>query len=234
MAELRAGLTAGILQDAHRLQRSFGLHIRLGSKDLEVAYLPPTTRGMQSQRVAAYSRCARSLDAAPDGCFGAWAGIAIDGSERRLWVEFGPHNRCSAPLPVGLSRLIPGHVTMQTKNMHDDYSVIMGSPPGGSILRSGAFGSFGWLTRGSTPAERLNMAFKFGKTGRESKSGCIKARYSISAKAPILTDGTHAQLPSCPRKRAPRAASAALVTLDPRFRGRRQKAHRKHLYESHR
>jgi len=26
--------------------------------------------------------------------------------------------------------------------------------------------------------ERLNMAFKFGKTGRESKSGCIKARYS--------------------------------------------------------
>jgi hypothetical protein len=54
------------------------------------------------------------------------------------------------------------------------YSVIMGSPPGGSILRSGAFGSFGWLTRGSTPAERLNMAFKFGKTGRESKVGMHK------------------------------------------------------------
>src|SRR6516164_10357009 len=35
-------------------------------------------------------------------------------------VEFGPHNRCAAPLPVGLSRLIPVHVTMQTKNMHDD------------------------------------------------------------------------------------------------------------------
>jgi hypothetical protein len=28
------------------------------------------------------------------------------------------------------------------------------------------------------------MAFKFGKTGRESKPGCIKARYSISARFP--------------------------------------------------
>ena len=33
--------------------------------------------------------------------------------------------------------------------------------------QSGAFASFGWLTKDSTPAERLNMAFKFGKTGRE-------------------------------------------------------------------
>ena len=30
------------------------------------------------------------------------------------------------------------------------YSVIMESPPGGSILQSGAFGSFGWLTKDST------------------------------------------------------------------------------------
>src|SRR3984893_1247749 len=64
------------------------------------------------------------------------------------------------------------------------YSVIIGSPPGGSILPSGAFGSFGWLTNASTPAERLNMAFRFGNTGRASKSGCMKARYSISASSP--------------------------------------------------
>src|ERR1700687_4724054 len=66
------------------------------------------------------------------------------------------------------------------------YSVIIGSPPGGSILPSGAFGSLGWLTKASTPAERLNMAFKFGNSGRMSKSGCMKARYSISATSPGL------------------------------------------------
>src|ERR1700730_1406744 len=64
------------------------------------------------------------------------------------------------------------------------YSVIIGSPPGGSILPSGAFGSFGWLTKASTPAERLNIAFKFGNSGRTSKSGRMKARYSISATRP--------------------------------------------------
>src|SRR5271165_3309809 len=32
----------------------------------------------------------------------------------------GSHNRCAAPLPVGLSRPIARHVTMKTKDMHDD------------------------------------------------------------------------------------------------------------------
>src|SRR5271169_3365610 len=64
------------------------------------------------------------------------------------------------------------------------YSVIIGSPPGGSILPSGTFGSLGWLTNASTPAERLNMAFRLGNTGSASKSGCMKARYSISANSP--------------------------------------------------
>src|SRR5438445_246291 len=64
------------------------------------------------------------------------------------------------------------------------YSVIIGSPPGGSILPSGTFGSLRWLTKASTPAERLNIAFKFGNSGRTSKSGCMKARYSISATFP--------------------------------------------------
>src|SRR5260370_24031125 len=64
------------------------------------------------------------------------------------------------------------------------YSVIIGSPPGGSILPSGAFGNRGWLTKASTPAERLNIAFRFGKSGRMSKSGRIKARYSISVTLP--------------------------------------------------
>ena len=64
------------------------------------------------------------------------------------------------------------------------YSVIMGSPPGGSTLPSGTFGSLGCLMKDSTPAERLNMAFKFGKAGSLSKSGCMKARYSMSANSP--------------------------------------------------
>src|SRR3984885_4973574 len=34
--------------------------------------------------------------------------------------------------------------------------------------------------KASTPAERLNIAFKFGNGGMTSKSGRIKARYSIS------------------------------------------------------
>ena len=51
------------------------------------------------------------------------------------------------------------------------YSVIIGSPPGGSTLHSGAFGSFGCPTKDSTPAERLNMAFKFGKTGKGIEIG---------------------------------------------------------------
>src|SRR5438093_1038132 len=64
------------------------------------------------------------------------------------------------------------------------YSAIIGSPSGGSILPSGALGSLGWLTKASTPAERLNIAFKFGNSGRMSKSGRMKARYSISATSP--------------------------------------------------
>lgn len=52
-------------------------------------------------------------------------------------------------------------------------------------MQSGAFGSFDWLTKESTPAKRLNVAYKFGKTGRASTSGCIKARYSVSASVRI-------------------------------------------------
>jgi hypothetical protein len=79
-------------------------------------------------------------------------------------IEFRPRNRCAAALPVRLSGLIPGHVTMQTKNMHDVFGH-HGIASGGSILQSGAFGSVGWLTKGSTPAERLNTAFKFERPG---------------------------------------------------------------------
>ena len=32
----------------------------------------------------------------------------------------GPHDRCAAPLPIGLRRLIAGHVTMKTQDVHDD------------------------------------------------------------------------------------------------------------------
>ena len=64
------------------------------------------------------------------------------------------------------------------------YSVIIGSPPGGSTLPSGTFGSFGCLTMSSTPAARLNMAFKFGNAGSWLKSGCMNARYSMSFTSP--------------------------------------------------
>jgi hypothetical protein len=35
----------------------------------------------------------------------------------------------------------------------------------------------------STPAERLNIAFKFGSGGMTSKSGRMKARYSMSSRS---------------------------------------------------
>src|SRR4029079_19580155 len=37
----------------------------------------------------------------------------------------------------------------------------------------------------STPAERLNIAFRFGNSGITSKSGRIKARYSTSRTSPL-------------------------------------------------
>ena len=64
------------------------------------------------------------------------------------------------------------------------YSVIMGSPPGGSTLPRGTLGILGCLTKDSTPAERLNMALRLGNRGSLSKSGCMKARYSMSARSP--------------------------------------------------
>src|SRR5215467_7225667 len=61
MAELRAGLTAGILQDVHRLA--------------------PTIRGMQNQEWQLTPDALVSPDAAPDGCFGARAAGPITGPE---------------------------------------------------------------------------------------------------------------------------------------------------------
>ena len=51
------------------------------------------------------------------------------------------------------------------------YSVIIGSPPDGSTLPSGTFGSLGWLIKASTPAERLNIAFRFGKPRQNIEIG---------------------------------------------------------------
>jgi len=47
------------------------------------------------------------------------------------------------------------------------YSVIMGSPRGGSILQSGAFGSFGWLTKGLDP----DRAAEHGLQIRKDREG---------------------------------------------------------------
>src|SRR6516164_11644672 len=77
------------------------------------------------------------------------------------------------------------------------YSVIIGSPLGGSTLPSGTFGSFGCLIKDSTPAARLNIAFKFGKTGSRSKSGCMNARYSMSLNSPASGQMRIAKSGSC-------------------------------------
>src|SRR5262249_18749662 len=98
---------------------------------------------------------------------------------------------------IGLSRMISRHVAMETENVHDDYSVIIGSPLGGSTLPSGTFGSFGCLIKDSTPAARLNIAFKFGKTGSRSKSGCMNARYSMSLNSPASGQMRIAKSGSC-------------------------------------
>ena len=53
----------------------------------------------------------------------------------------------------------------------------------------------------STPAERLNMAFRFGKAGSWSKSGCMNARYSMSFTSPDIGPDANWQigklLPEC-------------------------------------
>ena len=99
-----------------------------------------------------------------------------DGSEWRLWGRVRAAQSLCGATPGWSEPLDTRHVTMQTKNMHDDVFRHHG-------IAAGRL-DFGWLTRDSTPAERLNMAFKSGRTGRESKSGCIKARYWISARFP--------------------------------------------------
>src|SRR5262249_12437884 len=85
--------------------------------------------GSTSGESRASIQAAASVTAEPDS---PKAGIAIDGSEPRFGVEFWPHNRCTAPLPTDLSRLIPGHVTMQTKDRHDDglrhHGIVAGRP----------------------------------------------------------------------------------------------------------
>src|SRR4029077_2989334 len=54
------------------------------------------------------------------------------------------------------------------------------------------------------------MAFKFGKTGRESKSGCIKARYSISARFPASGEIRISRSGSC----SPNVSRHALAFAD--------------------
>lgn len=102
--------------------------------------------------------------------------LLMGGSERRLWVEFEPHNRCAAPLPVGPSRLITGRVTMRTKNMRDDAFRHHGIAAGRLDLAERSIWQLWVVEKGLDPTERLNTAFKFGKIGSEPESECIKAR----------------------------------------------------------
>src|SRR5437764_683097 len=91
------------------------------------------------------------------------------------------------------------------------YSVIIGSPPEGSILPSGAFGSRGWWMKASTPAERLNIAFKFGKSGSRPKSGRMKARYSMSAGLPASGQMRISISGSCAAKLSRHASALPII-----------------------
>src|SRR5436305_4132011 len=91
------------------------------------------------------------------------------------------------------------------------YSVIIGSPPEGSILPSGAFGSRGWCMNPSTPAERLNIAFKLGKSGSTPKSGRMKARYSMSAGLPASGQIRISISGSCAAKLSRQASALPII-----------------------
>jgi hypothetical protein len=65
---------------------------------------------------------------------------------------------------------IPGHVTMQTKNKHDDVFRHHGIAAGRLDLEERCIWQLGMVYRGSTQAERLNMAFKFGVSGMSAGS----------------------------------------------------------------
>src|SRR5713101_835259 len=54
--------------------------------------------------------------------------------------------------------------------------------------------------KASTPAERLNIAFRFGNSGRTSKSGRMKARYSMSATSPASGQMRISRSGSCAAK----------------------------------
>src|ERR1700712_3554550 len=107
------------------------------------------------------------------------------------------------------------------------YSVIIGSPPRGPTLQSRALGSLGCLTKDSTPAERLNVAFRFGKVARVSKSGCIKARHSISAMSPASGEMRISRSWSCSRNvvRHVRAFTDMFLEVDDEQRQNRPLAH---------
>ena len=78
-------------------------------------------------------------------------------------VEFGPHNRCAAPLPVGLSRLIPGHVTMQTKNMHDDVFRHHGIAAGRLDLAERCIWQLWMVDKGFDPGRAAEHGFQIRK-----------------------------------------------------------------------
>ena len=97
----------------------------------------------------------------------------------------GPNDPGPTPLPIGLSRLIARHVAMQPQHVHNDVF-------GHHRIAARRFDLAEWDLghprmvdiKASTPADRLNIAFRLGKSGRTSKLGRIKARYSISRKFP--------------------------------------------------
>ena len=98
-----------------------------------------------------------------EGSKGASAGIAIDGSNDGFGVEFGPHNRCAAPLPVGLSRLTPGYVTMQTKNMHDDVFRHHGIAAGRLDLAERCIWQLWMVDKGFDPGRAAEHGFQIRK-----------------------------------------------------------------------
>ena len=96
----------------------------------------------------------------------------------------GPDDPRPAPLPIGLSRLIAGHVAMKAQNMHDDVFRHHRIAARRLDLAERDLRQLWMIDKGFDAGRAAEHRFQIRKAGSASKSGCMKARYSISANSP--------------------------------------------------
>src|ERR1700735_4266301 len=83
----------------------------------------------------------------------------------------GSHNRRAAPLPIGLSRLIPGHVTMKTKDMHDDVFRHHRIAAWRLDLAQRRLRQLWMINEGLDPGRATEHGFQIRKTGKRIEIG---------------------------------------------------------------